>query len=174
METIASVFHVGLFFWARLVARSIFEDRKWSDSNKILMKCPAPQGGVSSTAEDPLRHSQGHGQLDEVPAHIAVRLGFGLTVLAYPAALKVVAGSESSYLDSWNAGTKHVFRKSTVSTVWVSIAIGVTLVGRRDRGCALHGRHHCDTACIFKHRASVPTGFELTRAVPLLQWVKLL
>jgi len=34
----------------------------------------------------------------------------------------------------------------------------------RDRGCALHGRHHCDTACIFKHRASVPTGFELTRA----------
>ena len=174
METIASVFHVGLFFWARLVARSIFEDRKWSDSNKILMKCPALQGGVSSTAEDPLRHSQGHGQLDEVPAHIAVRLRFGLTVLAYPAALKVVSGSESSLLDSWNAGTKHVFRKSTVSTVWVSIAVGVTLVGRRDRGCALHGRHHCDTACIFKHRASVPTGFELTRAVPLLQWVKLL
>ena len=57
------------------------------------MKCPALQGGVSSTAEDPLRHSQGHGQLDEVPAHIAVRLRFGLTVLAYPAAWKVVAGS---------------------------------------------------------------------------------
>lgn len=34
----------------------------------------------------------------------------------------------------------------------------------RDRGCALHGRHKCDTACIFKHRASVPTGFQLVRA----------
>lgn len=34
----------------------------------------------------------------------------------------------------------------------------------RDRGCALHGRHHCDTACIFKHRAIVPSGFQLIRA----------
>ena len=54
------------------------------------MKYPVLQGGVSSTAEDPLRHSQGHGQLDEVPAHMAMRLGLGLKVPRHPAALKVV------------------------------------------------------------------------------------
>lgn len=112
METIASVLwpvgllvHVDLFFWARLVARSIFEDRKWSDSKKILMKCPAPQGGVSSTAEDPLRHSQGHGQLDEVPALIAVRLGFGLTVLGLPSSFESCCGFWKQllrFLECWD------------------------------------------------------------------------
>ena len=34
----------------------------------------------------------------------------------------------------------------------------------RDRGCQLHGRHHCDSTCIFKHRAKVPTGYQLIRA----------
>jgi len=34
----------------------------------------------------------------------------------------------------------------------------------RDRGCSLHGRHACADACVFAHRAAVPSGFRLARA----------
>lgn len=34
----------------------------------------------------------------------------------------------------------------------------------RDRGCALHGRYGCDTACTWAHKAPVPLAFEVKRA----------
>jgi len=33
----------------------------------------------------------------------------------------------------------------------------------RDRGCSLHGVNRCADKCVFRHRASVPTGFVLVK-----------